>query len=350
MQFTPQWLKKPALAAASHAHPTQAHRTASPPLPLQQSQPAPRTATPPAINTGFSYSHMANPSSARSESFPGSEGGGGPYTNGHGHGGAHGIAMDEQRPFRYSKEAILALYDPAIVRTRPLELLELGEAGAVILSDKANGPVGLTDMTDEEKKVGSGSGHLVQKTWVLTYVAPTPRFSIHRSTRPCASAPPTPPDPLQTTQLIRRHTFAAGRPPPFRARPLSPARRAERLAADSVAARAARLAARRWTREVAPAQGPSVLELVRRTARRGSATRATSATGRGATAPSGATSAIESVMPGLPGAGREVATSARRRERTGGVRGRCAGGWVRCGAWMAVSEPRGRWPTPEQGS
>jgi PERQ amino acid-rich with GYF domain-containing protein len=75
---------------------------------------------------------------------------------------------NKARPFRYSREALLALFDEEKVRERPLELMEWamhpnnnsGHAGAeeggiasIILSDKAGIPMGLVEWTSEEKKV-----------------------------------------------------------------------------------------------------------------------------------------------------------------------------------------------------
>lgn len=77
---------------------------------------------------------------------------------------------NKARPFRYSREALLALFDEEKVRERPLELMEWamhpnnssghagGEEGgiaSIILSDKAGIPMGLVDWTSEEKKVSS---------------------------------------------------------------------------------------------------------------------------------------------------------------------------------------------------
>ncbi len=94
---------------------------------------------------------MANPTSARSESFAsdGISNGGASF----GSGGPNGIPMDDVRPFRYSKEAMLALYDSAAVKNRPLELMELVEGGGVVLSEKPNVPFGLTEWNEEDKKV-----------------------------------------------------------------------------------------------------------------------------------------------------------------------------------------------------
>jgi hypothetical protein len=93
---------------------------------------------------------MANPTSARSESFPsdGVPNGAGSW----GPGGPNGIPLDEARPFRYSKEAMLALYDSVAVKNRPLELLELAEGGGVVLSGQPNVPFGFTEWSEEEKR------------------------------------------------------------------------------------------------------------------------------------------------------------------------------------------------------
>jgi PERQ amino acid-rich with GYF domain-containing protein len=147
MQFAPQWLKSTRGQPAGTQQPQQSGpRPATPPLL------SPSIVTPPAVNTGISYSHMANPSSARAESFP-SDG----LLNGHGaalgSAGSNGVVMDQVRPFRYSKEIMLSLYDPGLVKSRPLELLELAEGGGVVLSEKPNVPFGLTEWTEDEKKV-----------------------------------------------------------------------------------------------------------------------------------------------------------------------------------------------------
>jgi PERQ amino acid-rich with GYF domain-containing protein len=56
-------------------------------------------------------------------------------------------------PFRYSREEILAVWDEDKVRERPIELLQLADSGAVIVSQSVVKPVGLRDLSELEKKV-----------------------------------------------------------------------------------------------------------------------------------------------------------------------------------------------------
>lgn len=67
--------------------------------------------------------------------------------------------QDPNRPFRYTKQQMLALFDQDAVKARPLELLDLVQRGdgsdGVILNDKVGVPMGLIEWTEEEKKVCS---------------------------------------------------------------------------------------------------------------------------------------------------------------------------------------------------
>lgn len=115
---------------------------------------------------GQSYSQIASP---RNENFPSAMAGAAvqlaDVVNG------SSTTGNKARPFRYSRETMLALFDEDKIKERPLELMEwathrsnnsghVGNIGAedsgvtsIILSDKAGLPMGLVDWTIEEKKV-----------------------------------------------------------------------------------------------------------------------------------------------------------------------------------------------------
>lgn len=171
MQFAPAWLKKPNGAHApgtpASSHPPSMQGVDSGfPLPgARHGVPAAAVAGGPAPLGGQSYSQIASP---RAESFPSGFGAAlGDTVNGTSYGGAAGSG-DKARPFRYSRETMLALFEEDKVRARPVELMEwaqvrsnnsgrVGGEGegvtSIILSGKAGLPMGLVEWTVEEKKV-----------------------------------------------------------------------------------------------------------------------------------------------------------------------------------------------------
>lgn len=202
MQFAPAWLKKPngtttggsttsgggtpgstlAFSQAVASAPTIGHLQHSSqdedsaglsgfPLPGTRQAGAASTNTGIANPLGQSYSQIASP---RNENFPSSAHG---LTSnialasgqlGEALNGSSAAGSNKARPFRYSRETMLALFDEDKIRERPLELTEWathrsnnsGHAGkedegvtSIILSEKAGIPMGLVEWTVDEKKV-----------------------------------------------------------------------------------------------------------------------------------------------------------------------------------------------------
>lgn len=206
MQFAPAWLKKPngtatsgstnsaggtpssnlAFSQAVASAPTIGHLQHSSqnedptgisgfPLPGSRQGGATSTNTGNINALGQSYSQIASP---RNESFPSSNQGFGSSIAsasvqlGEQVNGSYNAGSNKARPFRYSRETMLALFDEDKIRERPLELMEWamvrsnnsGHAGkenegvtSIILSDKAGIPMGLVEWTAEEKKVSRPS-------------------------------------------------------------------------------------------------------------------------------------------------------------------------------------------------
>lgn len=206
MQFAPAWLKKPngtatsgstnsaggtpssnlAFSQAVASAPTIGHLQHSSqnedptglsgfPLPGSRQGGATSTNTGATNALGQSYSQIASP---RNESFPSSNQGFGASIAsasvqlGDQVNGSYNAGNNKARPFRYSRETMIALFDEDKIRERPLELMEWamvrsnnsGHAGkenegvtSIILSDKAGIPMGLVEWTAEEKKVSSAS-------------------------------------------------------------------------------------------------------------------------------------------------------------------------------------------------
>ncbi|KAJ9124188.1 hypothetical protein QFC22_000985 [Naganishia vaughanmartiniae] len=191
MQFAPAWLKKPS-GTTSGGPPSSGGQSANPSLAFSQavasapsignlqhssgmedfpSSGMKQTQTGTSNPLGQSYSQIASPRNEFSS-----------YPN---QGLSSGIASasvqlssvidgsgssgdNKARPFRYSREALLALFDEEKARERPLELMEWamhpnnssGHAGAeeggiasIILSEKVGIPMGLVEWTSEEKKL-----------------------------------------------------------------------------------------------------------------------------------------------------------------------------------------------------
>ncbi|KAJ9105142.1 hypothetical protein QFC19_003600 [Naganishia cerealis] len=195
MQFAPAWLKKPsgtssAGSATSGGHPANStlafsQAVASAPtignlqhslgteensgLSGVPSSGIKQTGTPNPL--GQSYSQIASPRNEFS-SYP-NHGLSSAITSASVHlstaiDGSSPAGDNKARPFRYSREVMLALFEEEKVRERPLELMEWamhpnnssGHVGAeqggiasIILSDKAGIPMGLVEWTTEEKKL-----------------------------------------------------------------------------------------------------------------------------------------------------------------------------------------------------
>lgn len=66
---------------------------------------------------------------------------------------ANGTGDVNPHPFRYSREQILAHWDEDKVKGTPIELVEILEAGGVLVSKDVIRPVGLRDLTEAEKRV-----------------------------------------------------------------------------------------------------------------------------------------------------------------------------------------------------
>lgn len=158
MHFAPQWVK-PIKPTGSALTPT----AEAPPLAQQKVAPAaipsspfpalgqPRSGSPNHGNNGgqnqpLSYSRVthtpASPSYGGEGYFP--------YAGGD---AQNGNSDPSPFPFRYSREQILAVWDEDKFKERPIELMQIGENGAVIVSKEVTKPVGLRELTELEKKV-----------------------------------------------------------------------------------------------------------------------------------------------------------------------------------------------------
>ncbi|KAJ9106225.1 hypothetical protein QFC21_001369 [Naganishia friedmannii] len=189
MQFAPAWLKKPS-GSTSGGPPTSGGQSVNPTLAFSQA-----VASAPTIGNlqhssgmeefpssgmkqsaatnplGQSYSQIASPRNEFS-TYPNQGLSSGIASASVQHSSAidgSGSSNDNKaRPFRYSRETLLALFDEEKARERPLELMEWamhpnnssGHAGAeeggiasIILSDKGGIPMGLVEWTSEEKKL-----------------------------------------------------------------------------------------------------------------------------------------------------------------------------------------------------
>jgi len=157
MHFAPQWVKpiKPTgslVTPTSESHSQQqqllSKAAAAPASPFpalgQPRSGSPTTIVPPA-NPPLSYSRVTH--TPASPSMPGE--GYFPYAGGEGSLEADATPF----PFRYSRDQILAVWDEEKVKERPIELLQLAESGAVIVSQNVVKPVGLRELSELEKKV-----------------------------------------------------------------------------------------------------------------------------------------------------------------------------------------------------
>jgi PERQ amino acid-rich with GYF domain-containing protein len=163
MHFAPQWVKPikptgtPSATQESGSNPTstaKAAATSQIPFPAlsTSSNPHPSinpgtTTTP--VNPGMTYSRVTH--TPQSPGFPTD---GSYFPNAEG-GGANGGGGPKPHPFRYSRDQILALWEEDKVKDTPFELAEMLDNGGVLVSRAVAKPVGLRDLTETEKKVGS---------------------------------------------------------------------------------------------------------------------------------------------------------------------------------------------------
>lgn len=149
MHFAPQWVKpiKPSGTAITPTaeSPTTlkpatniAHNIPFPALSSNGTAHAPNSTA----NPGLSYSRATH--TPTTPGFP-TDSSYFPYTEPNGHG-------EKPHPFRYSREQILGLWDEEKVRDTPIELVDLGDGG-VLVSKTVIRPIGLRELTDQEKKV-----------------------------------------------------------------------------------------------------------------------------------------------------------------------------------------------------
>lgn len=94
--------------------------------------------------------------------------------------GDHTAQNGHPHPFRYSKEAMLALWSEEKVKERPIELADLGAGAEVMVSKGLVKPVGLRELSDAEKKVRAIKSRFGQ---ALTLVSLASRYF-------CSSAKP----------------------------------------------------------------------------------------------------------------------------------------------------------------
>jgi hypothetical protein len=95
-------------------------------------------------NSGLSYSRVTH--TPTTPGFP-ADSSYFPYTEPNGHG-----QDAKPHPFRYSREQILGLWDEEKVRETPIELVDLGDGG-ILVSKAVVRPIGLRDLTEQERKV-----------------------------------------------------------------------------------------------------------------------------------------------------------------------------------------------------
>ncbi len=65
----------------------------------------------------------------------------------------NGFGDANPHPFRHSRDQILALWDEEKVKKTPIELVEMLDAGSVLVRKTVTRPVGLRELTEVEKKV-----------------------------------------------------------------------------------------------------------------------------------------------------------------------------------------------------
>ncbi|WWD21157.1 hypothetical protein CI109_105640 [Kwoniella shandongensis] len=169
MHFAPQWVKpiKPSgtsLTPTSESPSTLSRKSATGPTHPTNASPFPalsqaqRAASPTTTtsnnNPPLTYSRVTHTPLSPSNN-PG-DGSYFPYQEPNGAGGGEPTA----HPFRYSREQILALFDESKFKERPIELVEMAEGGAVLVSSKGiNRPVGMRDLSEVEKKLLASSVH-----------------------------------------------------------------------------------------------------------------------------------------------------------------------------------------------
>lgn len=161
MHFAPQWVKPikpagPALTPTTETPPLAHHKVApaaipSSPFPAlgQPRSGSPNHGSNGGQNQPLSYSRVTH--TPASPSFGGE--GYFPYS---GADSQNGAGDPSPYPFRYSREQILAVWDEDKFKERPIELMQIAENGAVIVSKDVTKPVGLRELSELEKKVSDG--------------------------------------------------------------------------------------------------------------------------------------------------------------------------------------------------
>ncbi|WVQ81229.1 hypothetical protein IAT38_003351 [Cryptococcus sp. DSM 104549] len=156
MHFAPQWAK-PIKPSGTSLTPTSETPNSGPrkttlansPFPAlshaQARASSPTTSTHPPL----SYSRVTH-----TPLSPGVPGDGSYFPNQDANGGE-----PNAHPFRYSREQILALFDEAKFKERPIELVDVADGPAVLVSKSVNRPVGFRELTDVEKKLLATSVH-----------------------------------------------------------------------------------------------------------------------------------------------------------------------------------------------
>ncbi|ODN95845.1 cytoplasmic protein [Cryptococcus wingfieldii CBS 7118] len=150
MHFAPQWAKpiKPSGSSANTTPTTENPRKLASNSPFPALSANPRSASPTtATHPTLSYSRVTHTPSSPSVATDGYF----PHQDANGEVNSH--------PFRYSREQILALYDEAKFRERPIELVQMAENGGVLVSKNLSRPVGTRDLTEGEKKLLATSVH-----------------------------------------------------------------------------------------------------------------------------------------------------------------------------------------------
>lgn len=148
MHFAPQWVKPMKTAAALNSGDAapqstrQTHQsTPSHPFPALNPGRASPSIVPAPSNPAMSYSKITNAQSPQSPSFPADNAAQAQEQNGN------------TRPFRYSRDFIIGLWDEVKVKEVPIELAELMEHGGVLVSKEVVKPIGMRDLSEVEKKV-----------------------------------------------------------------------------------------------------------------------------------------------------------------------------------------------------
>lgn len=67
--------------------------------------------------------------------------------------GSNGSAIN-QKPFKYTRDEILRLYDEERFKGMPIEFADLLDRGLSVVAPQPNRPLGLRDMSEAQKKVG----------------------------------------------------------------------------------------------------------------------------------------------------------------------------------------------------